>query len=249
MLSASCAWSLRSFPGSTPTLGWRSVPSAQLAPLESRWPLRQSRLQLRHSNRVRLDQSRPYVLVTLDQSPITFASIDFHIQNAGAGPAYNVRTVVDPRLQRADEVEDMPVAGAAFFNETIPMMAPGYDLRSHFDTMVARHGSGIPNKYTFTVTYDDGHGHDWTESTVQDLDLLNDMLFAEQYGVHHVAKALREIKQTLERSKLLKKGELDAIVETRGEREARAAEYWAEQERHRAASEVQRNNPSEDGDG
>lgn len=195
--------------------------------------------QLWYTRQSRLDQNRPYVVLTFEQGRTLFNLVDILIRNVGAGPAYDVRISIDPPLQRAKEVDNMPIAGARYFNEPVPLMPPGYELRTFFDDMRERQEGVVPNAYTVTLEYHDGHGHSWKESSVQDLDLMNDLLFGEIYEVHHAAKALREISKLLGKSPLLK-GDLDVTTETRETRvERKRAEHQAWKERI-AAHEAER---------
>ena len=131
-------------------------------------------------------------------------------------------------------------------------MPPGYDLRTFFDNMRERHNTDLPKRYTFTVSYDDGHGHSWTEANVVDLGLLDDLLFTEVFSVHHVAKTLRELEKHLKGARLLK-GYISATVETRQERADREEREWAEHEEMvRLMREQQRTEPdaaAENGEG
>ena len=179
-------------------------------------------VQLLYQRQARLDQNRPYVLLSLERDEAAFANLNFRIRNVGAGPAHNVRIMADPPLQRAREVDGMPLAGVRYFNETIPMMPPGYELVSWFDSVIERNEADVelPDRYTFTISYEDGHGHSWTETTVEDLAMLNDLLFMERYTMHHAAKALREIRDVVKRSPLAK-GQVQATVESRDDRNQR----------------------------
>jgi len=204
--------------------------------------------QLWYTKQARIDQNRPYVIVTFEQGETWFNHVDIMVRNTGAGPARNVVIKADPPLQRAREIENMPLAGARFFNEKVPMMPPGYELRTYFDTMNERQGTELPERYTFTVSYDDGHGHSWTETTVADLGLLNDLLFTESYNIHHLAKAVREIEQHIRKSPLAK-GMVDATVETRAERtQRRHREHQEREEMLRRFEERQRSQRQATGD-
>ena len=89
----------------------------------------------------------------------------------------------------------------------------------------------VPNAYVITLEYHDGHGHSWKETSIQDLDLLNDVLFDELYNVHHAAKALREISKLLGKSPHIK-GDFAVTTETRERRiERKRAEHQAWKER------------------
>ena len=153
-----------------------------------------------------LDQSRPYVLVSIELSPISFNLLDLVIENAGAGPAYDVTIQVDPPLRRAREVEGHEIANARIFREPLPMLPPRYRLRTHFDSAIERHGikdDSLPDAHNVTVEYHDGKGHRWQETATLDMNIAEGLLFTTEYGLHDAAKALREIRDLLKKSKTL----------------------------------------------
>lgn len=180
--------------------------------------------QLREGQASRLDQSRPYVVVTIENGRTMFGFLDIVVRNVGAGPAHGVTIKPDPPLERAKETADHgpPIAKVRYFNEPIPLMPPGYELATFFDRMSERCEAQppLPDRYAFTVSYDDGHGNSWTEENVVDLGIMHDLLFSEVYTEHHIADALRDIRSQLKNSPLLK-GDIDATVETLADRDAR----------------------------
>ncbi|WP_124818822.1 hypothetical protein [Micromonospora ureilytica] len=152
-----------------------------------------------------LDQSRPYVFLSFELSPISFNLIDLIVQNAGSGPAFDVKLKVDPPLRRANEVDGHEIAKARIFTEPMPILPPHFRLRPHFDSANERHNSneGLPETHDVTIEYHDGRGNSWRESAKLDLSVAAGLLFAEEYGIHHTAQALRDIRDLLKRSKLL----------------------------------------------
>jgi hypothetical protein len=211
--------------------------------------------QLWYSKQSRIDQNRPYIIVTFEQNEASFETIDIVVRNVGAGPAHNITIKPDPPLVRAVKTSDCEAAigDVPYFNETIPLMPPAYHLRTFFDDMRDREESGLPKRYDFTVSYDDGHGHFWTEVNIADLGLLDTLLFTEVYGVHHLAGAARDLRDLFQQSPLLKGG-VEVTVETRAERSARQRQQYEEhqqallrlQERNRAAqaaTETQEDDP------
>lgn len=186
--------------------------------------------QLRHSSQTWLEQNRPYVLVTFDQSPVDVTFADILIRNVGAGLARNVTIKVDPPLERSTPMPHADIAAAPYFNETIPMLPPGYELRTFYDSMYERRDrDDLPSRHTFTVSYEDGQGRRFEEASDQDLSMMRGLVFTERYGIHHAAKALVAIEQHLKRSPLMA-GQVDATVESREDWQARER---ATAERHR----------------
>lgn len=156
--------------------------------------LREAKATRAETRATRLDQTRPYVVVTFEQGISMFDDIDLLVRNVGAGPARDVHITVNPPLERTRSEQDpTPLAAVRYFNEAVPIMAPGYVLRTFFDDLISRNEAELPMRYTFRVRYHDGHGHEFDEEIVQDLALLEDLLFTQTYNIHHAAKALREI--------------------------------------------------------
>lgn len=202
--------------------------------------------QLKVGRASRLDQSRPYVVVTVEQGRTMMGLVDIVIRNVAAGPAHNVTITVDPPLERAQPTQGghvPPLAEARYFNEPIPLMPPGYEVIMFFDRMSERCNAqpALPEKYNFTVSYDDGHGNDFQEEkNIVDLGLMHDLLFSEVYNEHHIAQALRDIRTQLKSSPLLA-GNIEATVEMladRREREERERDERREMLRQMRESQV-----------
>ena len=106
--------------------------------------LEQDRLALRdqlaHAAETARDQSRPYVLLSVDVGDQGFAAIDLVLENAGQTAARDVLIQVDPPLVRAREDADSEMKGARIFLERpVPMLPPGYRLVSWLDSAVERY--------------------------------------------------------------------------------------------------------------
>lgn len=179
--------------------------------------------QLKATRETRLDQTRPYVMVTIEQGLTWFQFLDVVVANVGAGPAHDVRITVDPPLASTydDGDREAPISSSRYFNEAIPLMPPAYQMRTFFDDYTRRYDTDMPTVFTFTVEYHDGHGNNWKETIVQDLALMNDLEFMQVYGIHDVAKSLREIEKHLKKAPFAKGQPLDVTVEDRAVRESR----------------------------
>lgn len=187
--------------------------------------------QLRHMEAARLDQSRPYVLVTVDNNPAAFHVIDLVVENAGAGPARDVVIKVDPPLTRVKEEKDYKLSESRLFSAPVPVLPPGFKIRTFFDSAIDRSSADVPQTHNVTITYNDGHGHEWTEHSVLDFSLLEGLQYTEVYEVHHVAKALQETNKLLKNSRLLKGDVVNAVVEPRDEYMARRKAEYEERQR------------------
>lgn len=219
-----------------------------LAFLAAGWAAWVAYRQLKQNEAARLDQSRPYVLVTADNDPNSAFIMDLVVENVGAGPARDVEIKIDPPLRRVREDDDYRLSDTPLLSQPVPVLPPGYKIRTFFDSMIERHEADVPRTHSVTLKYHDGHGHEWTESSVLDFGLLEGLMYTESFNTHHVAKALRDIHKVLKDSKTIKGDPLFTVIEKRGaymdrmaeQREAfeRRAEEWERQrEEQRKAQE------------
>jgi hypothetical protein len=179
-----------------------------------------------------IDQSRPYVLLTAEISSVSTSMLDLVLSNVGAGPAYDVKIDVDPPLRRATETPGYELANARIFRKPMEMLPPHYRMRMWFESGPdrTRNGIDLPDSHEVTITYHDGHGNRWTERSVLDMTVLDGLLFTDVFGVHHVAKSLREIEKTLRHLQALG-GPLQVTVEDRERHIARQKAEYREQVR------------------
>lgn len=174
----------------------------------------------------RADQTRPYVIVDFEPSPASSNLMDLIVRNIGTTPAYDVKVRLSPTPARARETTNFELSKARILDGTLPMFAPGRELRMFFDSMPERYEAKLPMSFECSVTYKDGRKAIHNEKSTVDMDVARGMLRAEIYGVHHVAKALREIKTDIHRSPL-RKGPIHVVTESRddyGERQRAGAE-------------------------
>lgn len=176
-----------------------------------------------------LDQSRPYVLMSLEMSSISSTFLDLVVENVGAGPAFNVQISVDPPFRRAKEAGP-DIASARLFREPVPMLPPRYRLSTFFDSGVDRYTARaeLPDTHAVTIKYNDGRGNSWQEQSVLDTTIHHGLMFTTEYGVHHVAKALRDIRDLLKKSKTMQ-SPLAVTVEGRSEHIERVRAEYEEQ--------------------
>lgn len=176
----------------------------------------------------RVDQARPYVLLTIDTGQTSLHMLDVVLSNVGAGPARDVRITVTPPLQRA-KTRRYPLSEARVFTEPIEMLPPGFTQRMWFDSAIERQEADppLPGRHQVNITYHDGHGRHWDEDSVLDVELMNGVLVNEPYGLHHAADALRDISKVLKNSKTLKGG-FEVVVEDRDARSERIAQQQAD---------------------
>lgn len=152
------------------------------------------------------EASRPYVIVTAESSPIGWRVLDLVIRNIGQRPAYNVKVMLTPEPQRTKETPGAPITEVKWLSEVIPMLAPGQELRTYYDSMEDRLNSGrddLPMTHDYTVEYDEAQQpgkkgrRDHCDSGVVDLNAMGGAMQPDVYNIHHAARALREIRQDM----------------------------------------------------
>jgi hypothetical protein len=202
-------------------------------------------VQLGEARRLRVEQAAPYVVVTMEPSPAAQWVIDLVIRNLGATAATDVELAITPPIERAAGER-----GAVLLPETIPVLVPGQEYRTLWDTAIARKDSGLPDRYEATVTFKDSHGKaaeplrfvlDWSPLWLRDVVTV--------YTEHDAAKALREINKTLKESR--ERGAsrgLAVFVRDGDAKDARTRAEWAERQARAEDSSTDAEDSSTDGD-
>lgn len=205
--------------------------------------------QLVEARKAQAEAERPYVVVTVEPAVATQLVMELVVRSMGRRPAFGVRISLDPPPQRTDEdQEGYRMAEAKMLSQPIGMLAPGQELRTTFDFIPDRLKTDLPSEYTATITYSDSSGHSYDETALLDLYVGQGTTHVVTYGIHDVAKSLREVKKTLKGASLLqRRGRLitDTSVESRVERSERTAdEARVRRETHQDLLEVLK--PNED---
>ena len=148
--------------------------------------------QLREARKLRLDQVRPYVVVSFLPSIL----IKLEIANIGPVPAKQVKIVTRPLLD--GNAEYFHPTTISVLNEGLPVLMPGQRLKFNFDQSSNRFNAkdAKTNRYDITVDY-------W------DVDLKRK--FSDRYvldigafeGVSVVPEGLDAVVSTLDRIKTI----------------------------------------------
>ncbi|URN05496.1 hypothetical protein LUW74_20730 [Actinomadura madurae] len=145
--------------------------------------------QLELAEKIRREQSEPYIVVDIEPSTIGRNFLVLVIQNIGTTVARDVRFNFTPQLRSARELR-LPVADAKIVKNGIPMMPPGRRFEILFDFGPDRYESNLDMTYEVTINADGPHGHIETTSEI-DIGVL--------YGWHPLwPKGIHEGVQTLE---------------------------------------------------
>lgn len=117
--------------------------------------------QLALSERIRREQSEPYIAVDIVPSPLVSWVFLLVIENIGPTMARNVRITFDPPIQRvrdSDGRRALPMNQASMFREGIALMPPGRRIELFLDRTFDLLPSDLPKVYTVTVKADGPFG-------------------------------------------------------------------------------------------
>ena len=175
--------------------------------------------QFLQAQRVHREQTRPFMIIIAEPSPVDQTFVDLVVRNIGTTPAYDLTIAITPRIERVREESGYEIADARIFTETIAMWAPGYDLRQWFDSHIEREDvrkeraaageEPPPEQFTARLAYYGSprarwfvRREKWVEDQVIDIEIGKGTMYTNIYGIHHVAKSLREIESLIKKAKL-----------------------------------------------
>lgn len=153
---------------------------------------------LEHAKLIADEEARPYVVASLEHSKAATSFIDLVVRNYGKTAAFEIELVADPALVRS-----APHGGlteAVEVPRTLGVLAPGQEWRTYFDRTFTRDELQLPRRYSIVLRAKDARDEAIPEVT-QPLDWtpLIDSGGLEVYGMHDAAKALREMRKTLDK--------------------------------------------------
>lgn len=153
--------------------------------------------QVREARRSREERLRPFVVVDVQPSKDWANFLNLVIENFGATEAHDVSLTFDPPL-RSTQDADMPIGESSLVRNGVPMMPPGRRIQVFFDKSHERYDSDLPMHYDVTVNLRDARRRQQEpQHYVIDLSHYYGVTRVEEYGVHHAAKALRGVEQTI----------------------------------------------------
>lgn len=148
--------------------------------------------QLREARKLRLDQIRPFVVVSFSPSIL----IKFEISNIGPVPAKHVKVVTEPRLDGNSDYFRPELISA--LNDGLPILMPGQTLKFNFDQSSNRFNSKPSkiNRYDVTVNYwDVDLNREFNDCYVLDIGSFE--------GVSIVPEGIESVSSTLDRIKTI----------------------------------------------
>lgn len=157
--------------------------------------------QLRESRRLRRAQTRPYVVVKLETTPVERSLVNLVIENIGATPALNVTFQVTPELTSSiDKPGDNRLTEWSVLSSGIPHFAPHQQVRTLLDSLITRMAteSPFPRSYIFTTSYSGiGDKKPYRESIEINFGAFIGSHYVVEKGIHDVAKSIEEIHRLM----------------------------------------------------
>ena len=140
-------------------------------------------------------ETRPYVIVYFDV-PHGELWADLVVKNVGKTVARNVKMLFDPPLQNTDGPSLMSLP---MIRDGIPMLPPGYEIKTTLDFTQKYFKSGLPMFYNVTVTYAGGmEDKERQTDCVADLSAFEHLTYIERKDLHdlvlRVEKLTAEVK-------------------------------------------------------
>ena len=108
------------------------------------------------------------------------------------------------------------------------MIAPGQEMRAFYDSHIERNGrDDLPTSHKVTLKYRDSSGHEYTGTSVIDINAMRGTRSVTVKTIHDIGKSLEEIQKTLSSASVMGRHgtlEVEASVELRDEQERLARE-------------------------
>lgn len=156
--------------------------------------------QVREARKLREEQAQPFVVVDFELSPVSGNIINLVVENVGKTLARDVKLAFTPRLESTQVSGDYDLKNTTLLKDGIPTMPPGKRIVALFDVSHQRFSSGLPLSYTVKVEFRDSRRRKQEPlEYVLDLSFYYGLMSVNEYGLHHAAKALREIESTLKK--------------------------------------------------
>ncbi len=152
------------------------------------------------ARRTREDQARPFVVVDIQPSAVWGNILNLVIENVGTTMAHDVTIQFTPHLKSSQPGYNL--ADMALLREGIPALPPRRRIDVLFDVSHERNKTDLPMRYDAEVGFKDARRREQEPLRyVLDLAYLYGPRRVEEYGLHHAAKALREIESVLKQSR------------------------------------------------
>jgi hypothetical protein len=158
-----------------------------------------ARSQLGEARRLRREQAQPYVVVFMDHSAADPQLLDLVVRNFGTTAATDVVLRIEPKPQRASASPEG--YRDVWLPDRIPTLVPAQEWRQLWDFSPRRGETDLPERHEAVVTFKDSQGKEHRFEYLLDWGATRSRMYVTTYGVHHGVKALREISDTLSKSR------------------------------------------------
>lgn len=146
----------------------------------------------KQTKKLELEKSQPYVVAYLEENGVGAEILDLVVKNFGQTAGRDVHLAFDPVLNRTETTGGEQPVGLP---EVISFLAPGQEWRTVFDVMNERATrDDMPLTYKGVVTYEGIDGEALSSDVVIDLRPYKARIYTQVFGVHHAARALRDIR-------------------------------------------------------
>jgi hypothetical protein len=148
--------------------------------------------------RTREEQARPFVVVDVQSSAASGNLLNLVIENVGTTVAHDVIFEFMPPLRSSQDKYDPSTW--VLLREGIPTLPPGRRIEALFDVSHERIKTDLTMRYDVAVQLKNSRGRGQKpQHYVLDLSHRYGLMRVEECGVHHAAKALREIERTVKK--------------------------------------------------
>lgn len=179
--------------------------------------------QLGDTRRLRREQARPYVAVSLVPTRNEWVIFDLVVRNFGATSAHNIEVRITPRPERAIDKDD-PNALGLVVPDVIPTLVPAQEWRTIWDSAFARYDADLPRRHKAMVSYSDRHGEPYSDRYDIDWGTVFDTEVVRTYGIDDVAKPLEQISKTMSKWTESIHGKLSVVARDGDARDRRDSE-------------------------
>ncbi|MBN1459030.1 MAG: hypothetical protein JXA57_05805 [Armatimonadetes bacterium] len=145
----------------------------------------------------RLAETRPYVLLFAERDRGSPLFVDLVLRNFGKSGARDIVLSLSPELQASWG----GLANCAFLSGPVGFLAPGAELRTHFDSSRDYFNKELPGHYVVEVTYQDERGRtDYAESFVLNLEQFKGMSWLERKDLNDMYKVLESLGKSVDKT-------------------------------------------------
>jgi hypothetical protein len=157
---------------------------------------------IRQARRLQDEKERPYVVGLVESNEHVPQFLELVIRNVGPTVAREIHVSCNPRPQRSawepgDKIEDISMPN------TIPLLAPGQEWRTMWDSAEIRKKTDLPHSHQVTVKYLGLEKLTWagikptkhSETFVLDWEHLYARMDVVIRTTHHIAKDIEAIKK------------------------------------------------------